>query len=77
MRGYASDAGRDPDAIGIEGRINAAGRTPEEWRAEYESWQAIGATHIHVHTLQGGLAAPQDHIDLIRRVRDALPEAFT
>lgn len=76
MRGYAEDAGRDPTAIGIEGRINAAGRTPDEWRTEYDSWRTLGATHIHVHTIQGGLEEPQDHSDLIRRVRDELPEAF-
>ncbi len=76
MHAYAREAGRDPATIGIEGRINVAGRTPDQWRAEYESWQAIGATHMNVCTIRGGLERPQDHIDIIRRVRDELPEAF-
>ena len=76
MRGYAREAGRDPAAIGFEGRINVAGRTPDEWRAEYNSGRDIGASHINVYTIQGGLEKPQDHIDIIRRVREELPEAF-
>ncbi len=76
MRGYAREAGRDGDAIGIEGRINVGGRSPDEWRAEYEAWRDVGATHVNVYTIKGGLETAQDHLDIIRRVRDELPEAF-
>jgi probable F420-dependent oxidoreductase len=76
MRSYAREAGRDPDAIGIEGRLNVSGRTPDEWRAEYEGWRDVGATHLNVFTIMGGLETPRDHLDIIRRVREELPEAF-
>ena len=31
MRAHAKAAGRDPKAIGIEGRVNIAGSKPDDW----------------------------------------------
>ena len=67
MRSHATAAGRDPDAIGIEGRVFLCDRTPEQWMAEFESWRALGATHMQLYTMGGGLASVDQHIDLIRR----------
>jgi probable F420-dependent oxidoreductase len=40
------DAGRDPDAVGIEASIFAAGDDPETWVEEARAWIAAGATQI-------------------------------
>ncbi|HTM10936.1 MAG TPA: LLM class F420-dependent oxidoreductase [Verrucomicrobiae bacterium] len=75
MKGYAKDAGRDPASIGIEGRVNAAGGTPEKWREAVSQWKALGATHVSINTMKAGLAHVSDHVDAIRRFREAVSGA--
>ena len=72
MHGYAREAGRDPSAIGIEGRIVAANTTPDDWAKQAKAWQELGASHIQVDTMKGGLRSPQEHIDTIRRFKGAV-----
>ena len=43
---------------------------PDDWRATYEEWKALGATHITVNTMNGGLQGPEAHIKRIREVKD-------
>jgi probable F420-dependent oxidoreductase len=74
LHGYIRDAGRDPAAVAIEGRINIANSNPMDWSRELEAWRAIGATHLGVNTMSAGLAGPQDHIDAIRYFKESLPE---
>src|SRR5256885_6978654 len=45
MREWRSEAGRDPDAFGIEPRVDVAKGTPDDWRSAVEEWRALGATH--------------------------------
>jgi probable F420-dependent oxidoreductase len=72
FRGAAQAAGRDPSALGIEARLSI-GQTPEgEWARFAADWRALGATHLCVNTMGAGLKSPQDHIDALRRVKDAL-----
>ena len=72
LRAYTREAGRDPDAIGIEGRINMARGDEASWVAALESWQGVGATHMTVNTMGAGYATPQQHIDAIRRFKSAV-----
>ena len=71
LRGWVREAGRDMSEIGIEGRFTASG-TPDEWRTALDEWRAIGATHVSVNTMGLGLASPREHIEMIRRVRQAV-----
>jgi len=70
---YIDEAGRKPEDVGIEGRIGFANGNPDTWGKDIERWQALGATHMGVNTMGAGLASPRDHIDAIRRVKEALP----
>ncbi|HZS87553.1 MAG TPA: LLM class F420-dependent oxidoreductase [Chloroflexota bacterium] len=72
IRAVAAAAGRDPSGIGIEARVSIAGGTPEDWRRAVEGWQALGATHLGVNTMNAGLQSPQAHIEAIRRFKDAV-----
>ncbi len=72
VRGYAKEAGRDPAAIGIEGRVSVAGGTPEKWREAVLQWKELGATHLSVNTMKAGLAGAAGHVDAIRRFRGAI-----
>ncbi|MDQ6906876.1 MAG: LLM class F420-dependent oxidoreductase [Chloroflexota bacterium] len=71
-RQYARAAGRDPATIGFEARVSIAGATPDEWARQVEGWRAIGATHLTVNTMKAGLNSPQEHIDAIRRFKEAV-----
>jgi probable F420-dependent oxidoreductase len=70
LRGYVGDAGRAMSEIGIEGRFTASG-SPDSWRAAAEEWRSLGATHLSVNTMGLGLS-PREHIETIRRVKEAL-----
>ena len=72
FRGWAEEAGRDPAAIGIEWRIDASSGTPDDWRASADEWEALGATHLSVATMRGGLAGPDAHIGRITEAAEAL-----
>ncbi len=72
LRGYVEEAGRDPESVGIEGRLDV-GRVPqEEWIAQTEAWRTLGATHISVNTMNAGLHSPQEHVETIRCYKEAL-----
>ena len=72
MHSYARAAGRDPSAIGIEGRISLAESGPDAWGQLAEVWRGLGATHLSVNTMRAGLATPDAHIDAIRQFREAM-----
>ena len=72
MHGYARAAGRDPSAIGIEGRISLAESGPDAWGGLAKAWCGLGATHLSVNTMRAGLATPNAHIDAIRQFREAM-----
>jgi len=75
IRAVAQEAGRDPDAIGIEGTLGI-GRMPEaEWTAYAEAWRDLGATHLCINTLGAGFTSPQEHIDALEVVREVLESA--
>jgi len=57
----ATDAGRDPATIGMEGRVS--------WQPDHdlfvhqvERWRSAGATHVGINTMGAGLAGVDDHI---------------
>ena len=72
MHGYARAAGRDPSAIGIEGRISLSDSGPDAWGGLAEAWRGLGATHLSVNTMRAGLSTPDAHISAIRQFRDAM-----
>ncbi len=72
IRGYITEAGRDPDAFQIDGRVTLGERKPEECAAEIEAWRELGATHVSFNTMRAGLSSPDAHIDAMRRFKEAL-----
>ena len=67
MRQYATEAGRDPMSIGIEGRLNISDGDADVWNKGAAAWDEAGATHLSVNTMRAGLKGPDQHIDAIRR----------
>jgi probable F420-dependent oxidoreductase len=72
IRGWLKDAGRDPARFGIEARINTASGTPDDWHSQAEEWRALGATHLSVNTMNGGLSGVDAHIEQLRQARQAI-----
>ncbi|HXT34091.1 MAG TPA: TIGR03619 family F420-dependent LLM class oxidoreductase, partial [Chloroflexota bacterium] len=72
LHAHARSAGRNPDAIGIEARLNYGATTPDEWPRIVSAWEALGATHLAVNTMGAGLANPAAHIEAIRRFKEAI-----
>jgi probable F420-dependent oxidoreductase len=71
IRAYAKEAGRDPDQIGIEGRMHYDKGSAETWVKELEAWKKLGATHVTLNTMKAGLTSPAAHIEAIRRFQKA------
>lgn len=72
IRGYITEAGRDPDTFQIDGRVTLGNRKPEECVAEIEAWRELGATHVSLNTMRAGLSSPDAHIDAMRRFKEEL-----
>ena len=72
MREHATKAGRDPKAIGIEGRIGIATDKPEDWEKMAAAWDEVGATHLSVNTMRAGLKGPDQHIEAIKRFKETV-----
>lgn len=69
VRGYAREAGRDPSALGIEGRLGLRSGDPDEWAETARAWEALGATGIMVTTSNAGCATVDQHLALLRRFK--------
>jgi probable F420-dependent oxidoreductase len=68
----ASQAGRDPSALGMEGRVSwgpAGTATVVEQAAR---WREADATHLSVNTMGAGLGAVDGHLAVLAEVAGAL-----
>ncbi|MBM3944221.1 MAG: LLM class F420-dependent oxidoreductase [SAR202 cluster bacterium] len=63
----AKQAGRDPAAIGVEGKVSIGTRPEEEWAKEIDGWRRLNATHISVDTMAAGFATLGDHVRAIEK----------
>jgi probable F420-dependent oxidoreductase len=59
----ATDAGRDPADIGMEGRINW--QNEDQVAADLQKWRDAGATHVGISTMYAGLKTFDDHLAAI------------
>jgi probable F420-dependent oxidoreductase len=74
LRGYVEEAGRAPESVGIEARLDVGKVPQEEWIAQTEAWRLLGATYISINTMNAGLRSPQEHMETIARYKEALGE---
>jgi probable F420-dependent oxidoreductase len=72
IAGSAEGAGRDPAAIGMEGRVDAAGDADDTVR-QIERWRAEGATHVSINTMSAGFVSVGDHLAALEAVAARLP----
>jgi probable F420-dependent oxidoreductase len=69
----ATSAGRAPEAIGLEGRVEpGAGASLERLARQLERWRNFGpTTHVSVSGLHAGLT-PSGHAEFVRRAGEAI-----
>lgn len=61
----ATEAGRDPAAIGMEGRVTCDPTNTDKFVRQVESWRAVGASHLSINTMNAGLGNLDDHLAAI------------
>lgn len=71
MKACARASGRNPDAVGIEGRISISTGDPDDWHRSARAWEQAGATHLSVNTMRAGLRGAAQHIEAIERFKHA------
>jgi len=67
----AAAAGRDAAVIGMEGRANWSGSVGK-LHEQAEQWEAVGATHLTINTMNAGLRHVQDHLAVLAELADVL-----
>jgi alkanesulfonate monooxygenase SsuD/methylene tetrahydromethanopterin reductase-like flavin-dependent oxidoreductase (luciferase family) len=72
LRRWTSEAGRDPAALGIEARINAASGDLGEWVRQTEAWRTLGATHASLNTMNAGYTSLEQHLEALRKYAEAV-----
>jgi len=58
----ATAAGRDPAALGMEGRLEWSTGDPERLARHAAKWRDAGVTHLSVNTMGAGCASVDDHV---------------
>ena len=72
LRSYIVEEGRDPKSVGIEARVFAADGNLDDWVSHTEGWRALGATHITLNTMDAGYTSLDQHLDALRRYKEAV-----
>ncbi|HEV3310695.1 MAG TPA: LLM class F420-dependent oxidoreductase [Chloroflexota bacterium] len=70
FRGYVDEAGRDPETVGIEARVQYGDGDPERWKRELSTWRDRNVQYLSVVTMKAGLNTPAAHMDAIKRFKE-------
>jgi len=68
----AAEAGRDPAALGLEGRVTWGSGGAAKLVDHVGRWRTAGATHVAVNTMGAGMASVEDHLAALAAAAEAL-----
>jgi probable F420-dependent oxidoreductase len=68
----AGEAGRDPTAIGMDGRVKQGAGGTDDLLRDSQQWRDAGATHLSVDTMGAGLPGLDAHLDALAKAGEAL-----
>ena len=71
FKGLVEEAGRSQDEVGVDARVALSRGGVEGALRDAKVWQEMGATHVSFNTLRAGLGSPDEHIDALRRFKEA------
>ncbi|HVW18317.1 MAG TPA: LLM class F420-dependent oxidoreductase [Solirubrobacteraceae bacterium] len=72
VREWVAAAGRDAAAFGLDPVVDVTTGEPGGWAASAEMWRDLGATHLSVLTMDGGLCGAAAHLARLSEAWDAL-----
>ncbi|HEY2671968.1 MAG TPA: LLM class F420-dependent oxidoreductase [Rugosimonospora sp.] len=64
----ATEAGRDPARLGMEGRVSLGAGGADGVARDLVAWRDAGATHVSVNTMRAGLSTVDQHIAALAAV---------
>jgi probable F420-dependent oxidoreductase len=70
----ATEAGRDPAQIAMEGRVSWNGNA-DDLAEGFRVWADAGASHVSINTMKAGLASADDHLAALSAAAE-IAEAF-
>jgi probable F420-dependent oxidoreductase len=68
----AVEAGRDPKALGMEGRVSLGAGGAAKLAEQAQRWREAGATHLTINTMGAGLGFVDAHLDALAAIAAAL-----
>jgi probable F420-dependent oxidoreductase len=68
----AREAGRDPSALGMEGRVSWTDAGLDKLVDQAGRWRDAGATHLSINTMNAGLGSVDDHLEVLATTARAL-----
>jgi hypothetical protein len=68
----ASEAGRDPASIGMEGRVSWGRDGLDPLVERVGQWRDVGASHVAINTMGSGFASVDDHLEALASAAAAL-----
>ena len=72
VKGLLAANGRDRKSFGAEGMVAYDAAGGDAWRGHVQAWRDAGATHASMISMNTGLAAPKDHIAMLKTCMDAV-----
>lgn len=72
LRERVANFGRDPKSFEIRVQAGFTTTSPDEWAQEVDTYRAMGVDFLCFSTMGTGLEKPRDHIDAMRRYKEAL-----
>jgi probable F420-dependent oxidoreductase len=72
VRAGAVGAGRDPDALGIQGVVSVRDADGARAARQWQRWRQGGATHIALNTMPSGAVGAGHHLELLAHAVHAL-----
>ncbi len=66
IRSAARTAGRDPNEIGVEGRVAVGDGDQDRIVTEFQEWERLGASHVSFNTMGANLVGVGAHISALR-----------
>ncbi len=68
VRQAAAAAGRDPDSLGMEGRVSLYLAGADGIPSEVDGWRRAGASHVTINTMGAGLGGVDRHIAVLSEI---------
>jgi probable F420-dependent oxidoreductase len=70
----ALEAGREPEAIGMEGFVDLGPGDLVRLGQQAETWRSVGASHLSLNTMKAGFRSVDDHVASLAAAAEILLE---